>query len=85
MTSATTMLGLFPLALKQGTEFELWPPFAITVLGGLLVSSVATLIFIPVLYVALEQINAWLKKIGVVNVVAGTIVAGVLVFWFQNN
>ena len=85
MTSATTMLGLFPLSLKQGTEFELWPPFAITVLGGLLVSSVATLIFIPVLYVALEQIKAWLKKLGLVNVVGGTIVAGVLVFWFQNN
>ncbi len=85
MTSATTMLGLFPLSLKQGTEFELWPPFAITVLGGLLVSSFATLIFIPVLYVALEQIKEWLKKIGLLNVVGGTVVAGVVVFWFYNN
>ncbi len=49
MTSDTTVLGLFPLALKQGTELELWPPFAITVLGGLAVSTVSTLVFVPVL------------------------------------
>ncbi|MDZ7290692.1 MAG: efflux RND transporter permease subunit [candidate division KSB1 bacterium] len=85
MTSGTTILGVFPLALKQGTELELWPPFAITVLGGLAVSTVSTLVFIPVLYVGLEQIKEWLKKMGWPAVIAGTLVAAAVVFWFHKN
>ncbi|MFQ5771612.1 MAG: efflux RND transporter permease subunit, partial [bacterium] len=85
MTSATTVLGLFPLALKQGTEFELWPPFAITVLGGLVVSSVSTLIFIPVLYVGLEQTKIWLKKIGWLGITAATLASAALLFWYYQN
>ncbi|MFQ5637384.1 MAG: efflux RND transporter permease subunit [bacterium] len=85
MTSATTILGLFPLALKQGTEFELWPPFAITVLGGLAVSSLSTLIFIPVLYVGLEQTKNWLKKVGWLGITAGSVVSFALIFWFHDH
>jgi multidrug efflux pump subunit AcrB/ABC-type multidrug transport system ATPase subunit len=85
MTSGTTVLGLFPLALKQGTEFELWPPFAITVLGGLAVSSIATLVFIPVLYVGMEQTKTWLKKIGWPGIVAATVVSAAAIFWFHKT
>lgn len=85
MTSATTILGLFPLALKQGKEFELWPPFAITVLGGLAVSSVSTLIFIPVLYVGLEQTKAWLERIGWPGIMAGSVTAFAIIFWFYER
>ena len=46
MTSATTLLGVLPLALDFGGDYEVWPPFAITVLGGLAVSMVSTLIFV---------------------------------------
>ena len=81
MTSVTTMLGVFPLALKQGTDLELWPPFAITILGGLAVSTFSTLIFIPVLYVGLEQTKTWCKQIGVVGLTLGTIVAAALLTW----
>jgi multidrug efflux pump subunit AcrB/ABC-type multidrug transport system ATPase subunit len=81
MTSGTTVLGLFPLALKQGTEFELWPPFAITVIGGLAVSALSTLIFIPVLYVGLEQTKAWLKRIGWPGLTVGSMAAAALLFW----
>jgi len=85
MTSGTTVLGIFPLALKQGTELELWPPFAITVLGGLAVSTVSTLVFIPVLYVGLEQTKEWLKKIGWSWVIIGTLAAAAAIFWFHKN
>jgi ABC-type multidrug transport system ATPase subunit/preprotein translocase subunit SecF len=85
MTSGTTMLGIFPLALKQGTELELWPPFAITVLGGLAVSTFSTLIFIPVLYVALEQIKEWLKSIGWPGLIAGTLAAAAIIFWYYDT
>jgi multidrug efflux pump subunit AcrB/ABC-type multidrug transport system ATPase subunit len=85
MTSTTTILGLLPLALKQGTEFELWPPFAITVLGGLAVSSFATLIFIPVLYVGLEQTKDWLKKIGWLGISLSTLATIAITYWFYQE
>ncbi|MCB9508537.1 MAG: efflux RND transporter permease subunit [Deferribacteres bacterium] len=85
MTSATTILGIFPLALKQGTEFEIWPPFAITVLGGLTVSALSTLVFIPVLYVGLEQTRQWLKGIGWPGLIAGSLVAGGFIYWYYQN
>jgi ABC-type multidrug transport system ATPase subunit len=71
--------------LKQGTELELWPPFAITVLGGLTVSALSTLIFIPVLYVGLEQTKEWLKKIGWPWLTIGTLAAAALIYWFHQT
>ncbi|MBI4550737.1 MAG: efflux RND transporter permease subunit, partial [Candidatus Latescibacteria bacterium] len=85
MTSVTTMLGVLPLALKQGTELELWPPFAITILGGLAVSTFSTLIFIPVLYVGLEQTRAWCRQIGTAGLVAGTAAAILELVWLYQQ
>ncbi len=68
MTTATTLLGVLPLALVFGGDFEIWPPFAITVLGGLSVSMVSTLILIPVVYMGLDQIGAWLADMGFIGV-----------------
>jgi multidrug efflux pump subunit AcrB/ABC-type multidrug transport system ATPase subunit len=75
MTSATTLLGVLPLALKFGGDFEIWPPFAITVLGGLTVSMFSTLIFIPVVYMGLDQVKTWLEDIGFVGVALATLAA----------
>jgi len=50
MTMLTTILALLPLALFGGSGSELRMPMALTVTGGLLVSTVFTLILIPVLY-----------------------------------
>ena len=69
MTTATTLLGVLPLALEFGGDFEIWPPFAITVLGGLSVSMVSTLILIPVVYMGLDQIGDWLADLGFIGVV----------------
>ncbi len=75
MTSATTLLGVFPLALEFGGDFEIWPPFAITVLGGLAVSMVSTLIFVPVAYMGIDQVREWLKRIGWLGVSGATLAA----------
>ena len=75
MTSATTLLGVMPLALDFGGDYEVWPPFAITVLGGLAVSMVSTLIFVPVAYMGLDQVRAWLVGIGRVGVGLATLIA----------
>ncbi|NNC76962.1 MAG: efflux RND transporter permease subunit, partial [Woeseiaceae bacterium] len=50
MTSLTTALGLLPMALGFGEGAEVRTPMAITVIGGLLVSTLLTLVVIPVVY-----------------------------------
>lgn len=50
ITTATTVLGLFPLALGFGAGAEMQAPLAVTVIGGLLSSTLLTLVVIPVVY-----------------------------------
>jgi HAE1 family hydrophobic/amphiphilic exporter-1 len=55
MTMLTTTLGLLPLAIGVGEGAEVRAPMAITVIGGLSVSTVLTLIVIPVVYSVLDR------------------------------
>ena len=55
MTSATTILGLLPMALGLGEGAELRAPLAITVIGGLTVATGLTLVVIPVVYSLLDR------------------------------
>ena len=55
MTSLTTALGLLPMALGFGEGAEVRTPMAITVIGGLTVSTLLTLIVIPVVYSLLDR------------------------------
>jgi hydrophobic/amphiphilic exporter-1 (mainly G- bacteria), HAE1 family len=50
MTALTTILGLLPLALGIGDGAEIQAPMAVAVIGGLLTSTVLTLVVIPVIY-----------------------------------
>jgi HAE1 family hydrophobic/amphiphilic exporter-1 len=50
MTTLTTVLGLLPMALGLGEAAELRTPMAVTVIGGLLMSTLLTLVVIPVVY-----------------------------------
>jgi HAE1 family hydrophobic/amphiphilic exporter-1 len=50
MTTATTVLGMVPMAISTGQGSEMWRPMAIAVIGGLSISTILTLILIPVLY-----------------------------------
>jgi HAE1 family hydrophobic/amphiphilic exporter-1 len=53
MTTATTVLGLAPMALGLGEGAELRAPLAITVISGLLLSTLLTLVVVPVVYTLL--------------------------------
>ncbi|MEO1244728.1 MAG: efflux RND transporter permease subunit [Pseudomonadota bacterium] len=55
MTSLTTALGLLPMALGFGEGAEVRTPMAITVIGGLMVSTLLTLLVIPVVYSLLDR------------------------------
>ncbi len=50
MTTLTTILGMVPMAIGTGEGAELWRPMGAAVVGGLTVSTILTLILIPVLY-----------------------------------
>lgn len=54
MTAFTTIFALLPLALRTGEGSELWSPLAVSVMGGLLVSTLVTLVFVPVMYSIFE-------------------------------
>lgn len=57
MTTLTTTLGLLPLAIGFGDGAELRAPMGITVIGGLLVSTLLTLVVIPVMYAIMDRKN----------------------------
>jgi HAE1 family hydrophobic/amphiphilic exporter-1 len=58
MTTATTVLGVAPIALALGEGAEIQAPLARAVLGGLLVSTIVTLVLLPVLYVLTGKVEA---------------------------
>lgn len=55
MTSMTTILGMLPMALSRGMGKELYAPLGITIIGGLLISMLVTLILVPTAYAAVHQ------------------------------
>jgi HAE1 family hydrophobic/amphiphilic exporter-1 len=55
MTTLTTALGLLPMALGLGQGSEMRTPMAITVIGGLLTSTLLTLLVVPVMYSLLDR------------------------------
>jgi Cation/multidrug efflux pump len=57
MTALTTILGLAPMAFLGGEGAELRAPMAITVMGGLLVATFLTLMVIPTIYFAIEELG----------------------------
>lgn len=65
MTALTTILGLFPLALGIGESGENWAPMARSVMGGMTVGTVLTLVVVPVIYIIMEQsgkkVKTWLR------------------------
>ena len=55
MTSLTTVLGMLPMSLGIGEGAELQAPLARVVIGGLLTSTLITLVFVPTLYTIFEE------------------------------
>ncbi|MEM6701218.1 MAG: efflux RND transporter permease subunit [Acidobacteriota bacterium] len=55
MTTSTTVLGLLPMALGLGEGSELRAPMALTVVGGLLTSTLLTLLIIPAVYTLIDR------------------------------
>ena len=50
MTTLTTILGMVPMAFGTGQGAEMWRPMGTAVIGGLTLSTILTLLFVPTLY-----------------------------------
>ena len=62
MTTLTTILGMVPMAVGQGEGAEMWRPLGVAVIGGLTVSTILTLILVPVLYCSFAGIGIRRKR-----------------------
>ncbi|MEM1169906.1 MAG: efflux RND transporter permease subunit [Cyanobacteria bacterium P01_H01_bin.35] len=56
MTTSSTVLGMLPIALGLGAGAELRQPLAVAIIGGLITSTLLSLIVVPVLYTLLEDL-----------------------------
>jgi HAE1 family hydrophobic/amphiphilic exporter-1 len=63
LTSLTTMLGLVPLAIGLGEGSEVRTPMAVAVIGGLALSTLLTLVFIPVVYTYVDSFGLRLQRL----------------------
>jgi HAE1 family hydrophobic/amphiphilic exporter-1 len=59
MTALTTILAMVPLALEIGEGAESWSPMAISVIGGLTVATILTLVVEPCIYVVFGRYKAF--------------------------
>ncbi|PHY20868.1 efflux RND transporter permease subunit [Caulobacter sp. BP25] len=61
MTTLAMMAGMLPTALGLGKGAEFRQPMAVAVIGGLITSTVLSLVLVPVVYEIIDDFEAWLK------------------------
>ena len=60
MTAVSTMMAMVPIALALSEGGETRAPMAVTVIGGMLTSTLLTLLVVPVVYLLLDDVVAWI-------------------------
>ncbi|MCU0643356.1 MAG: efflux RND transporter permease subunit [bacterium] len=86
ITAFTTIVAMFPLAMgKAEYVTRIGAPFAITVIGGLTVSTLFTLIFIPTVYSGLETALEWIRKLNwkIKLIQLALLIAGLILIYFN--
>ncbi|MBQ8866959.1 MAG: efflux RND transporter permease subunit [Bacteroidaceae bacterium] len=62
MTTLTTILGMVPMAISSGEGAEMWRPLGISVIGGLTISTILTLLLVPVLFCSFAGVGIVRKR-----------------------
>ena len=62
MTTFALIFGMLPLALALGQGAEMRAPMARAVIGGLITSTVLTLVVVPVVYTVLDDFGGWARR-----------------------
>jgi HAE1 family hydrophobic/amphiphilic exporter-1 len=69
MTTLTTILGMVPMAIGTGQGSEMWRPLGISIIGGLTIATVMTLVVVPSVYCIFQgfavnrERRAWARKL----------------------
>jgi len=81
ITASTTVIAMFPLAMGKA-EFVsvIGASFAVTVIGGLTLSTLLTLVFIPTFYSGLENSIDWFRSLDWKNKAIQLLIFGLLIF-----
>lgn len=63
MTTVAMVAGMLPSAFAHGAGGEIRSPMAIAVIGGLVVSTVLSLVFVPAMYLAMDDLNRFFARL----------------------
>lgn len=63
MTTLALIFGMLPLALELGPGSEMRSGMAVVIMGGMISSSLLTLVFIPVIYSIVDDLRVWVAKL----------------------
>ncbi|MDP2207531.1 MAG: efflux RND transporter permease subunit [Bacteroidota bacterium] len=63
MTTLAIIFGMSPLALELGPGSEMRSGMAVVIMGGMISSSLLTLVFIPVVYSIVDDLSMWVRKV----------------------
>jgi multidrug efflux pump subunit AcrB/ABC-type multidrug transport system ATPase subunit len=81
ITASTTVIAMVPLAMGQAEYVStIGAAFAITVIGGLTLSTLLTLVFIPTFYIGLETALKWLYSQSLRNKIIQFMIFGIMIF-----
>jgi multidrug efflux pump subunit AcrB/ABC-type multidrug transport system ATPase subunit len=81
ITASTTVIAMVPLAMGQSEYVStIGAAFAITVIGGLTLSTLLTLVFIPTFYTGLENALRWFYSQSIKNKITQFVILGIMIF-----
>ena len=63
MTSIAMGLGMLPIALGLGADAESRAPMAIAVIGGLITSTLLSLVYVPVFFTIMDDLQHWFGRV----------------------
>jgi HAE1 family hydrophobic/amphiphilic exporter-1 len=62
MTTLAMILGMLPTALATGASGESRAPLGIALIGGLITSTLLTLIVVPMVYTVVDDVTSWVRR-----------------------
>ena len=63
MTAFGTAVGMLPIAMERAIGLERLSPLAVVAIGGLMVSTFLTLIYVPIFYTIFEDSTGWISSL----------------------
>ena len=63
MTAFGTAVGMVPIAMERAIGLERLSPLAVVSIGGLMLSTFLTLLYVPIFYTIFEDLSGWVKKL----------------------